>query len=76
MLRIPPLKSKRGKGSYEGESPNFKMELVEKLNYYNRSEAWSCYVLDYALILPMSFSTSWRSLQKASTLSPLMIPLR
>ena len=76
MLRISPLKSKRGKGSYEGERPNFKMELVEKLNYYNLSEARSCYVLDYALILPTSFSTSWRSLQKSSTASPLMVPLR
>ena len=76
MLRVPLLRVRGGKGSYEGESPNFKMELVEKLNYYNRSEARSCYVLDYALILPMSFSTSWRSLQKASTVSPLMVPLR
>ena len=63
MLGLSPLKSKRGKGSYEGESPNFKTELVEKLNYYNLGEARLCYVLDYTLTLPMSFSTSWRSLQ-------------
>jgi hypothetical protein len=37
MLRFPPLKIKRGKGSYEGETPNFKMELVEKLNYYEQA---------------------------------------
>jgi len=52
MLKIPPLESKRGKGSYEGErilvlrrdvaghSPNFKMELTEKLNYYQPPWEW------------------------------------
>jgi len=63
-------------GNVEGESLNFKVELVEKLDYCNLSEARSCCVLDYSLTLPMSFSTSVRSLQELSTLSPVMDPLR
>jgi len=55
MLRIPLLRirGERGVmkkrvliliGDIKGESPNFKMELVEKLNYYNleRSEVVLC----------------------------------
>jgi hypothetical protein len=54
MLRIPLLRirGERGvmkariptlMGDVGGESLNFKVELVEKLNYYNLSEATSDY---------------------------------
>ena len=73
MLRISPLKNKRGKGSYEGERPNFKMELVEKLNYYNRSEVTSCYPVEVITTLPMSFPTSFWSLQKSNTVLAVIV---
>jgi len=54
-----------------------KREVPDKSgNYKNLSEARSRSVLDYTFTLPMSFSTSARSLQTSSTVSPVMIPLR
>ena len=94
MLRIPPLKSKRGKrgvmktvevtpfnpphskGEIQGKREfwHFEIWICLEIGFGDRNSA--CPASDYILTLPMSFSTSFWSLQKSSRLWPVMIPLR